>query len=159
MSRNQPGVITRTAGENLYGGDLWKHLCRRRPKSLVCHRTLPDRIAQACGLLEYLLQHEVLVIAEALVFCLKCQPGGHSFDDLPISVENSITVSAEFGEITVFQINKSICDRAERQGIGARKIFTDANTEHQWTALSRHHNAVWRFAVNDGQRIGTFKLG
>ena len=152
-------MITRATGENLYGSHLWEHLRRLRSESLVCHSTLPDRVAQACGLLEYLLQHEVLVITEPVIVCLKCQPGGCPVGDLACRIENLVAVGAEFGEITVFQIDKRICHRAERQRIGARKVFPNTNAEHQWTALPRHHNVIRHFAINDGQRIGAFKLG
>ena len=100
----------------------------------------------------------MLVIAQALVLILKCQPGGCSLSDLPLAVQNAVAVSVELCEITILQIDKRVCHRAECPDIGPGKVFTNANTEYQWTAVPRYDDVIRSLAVNDGQRIGTLEL-
>ena len=93
-------MITSATRQNLDRPYLWEHCGGCLTKGGVSCRTVFDSLSEPCGLLEDLLQHEVLVIAEALVFSLKRQTGGCSGGDLPRGVQDAVAIGAEFGEIT-----------------------------------------------------------
>ncbi|MNQ83516.1 hypothetical protein D3C85_985990 [compost metagenome] len=162
VTGNHAGVIAGATSHDLHIAHFGEQFGRLRAERLHQYLVLAQATFQGTlynrRLLVDFLEHEVTELALLGRFSTITVLHRLTLHRLAVDIPDLHAVTADFGDVALFQVHEAIGDLTQRQLVGGEEVLTQAQANHQRAATASRNQTIRLQSTDHRQTVSTVQL-